>query len=305
MPKKLTKEEIICKAKEVHKDKYDYSKVEYINSDTKVCIICPEHGEFWQRPSDHIRGCGCWKCSGVFKSNTEDFILKAKQIHGDEYDYSKVIYNGNKKKVTIICLKHGEFKQRPNDHLNGNGCPACYGKRKSNTMEFIEKANKKHFKMYDYSKVEYIDAFTEVCIICPKHGEFWQTPSNHIGSKTRCPQCNSENKSNGEKELGKILTSKGISFLKDKKFEWLKYKRALRLDFYLPEYNIAIEVQGKQHYFPIEYYGGIEDFKLRQLRDRIKYQLCTEHGVKVLYIDEKLKDIDNLLLEIENLGKQG
>lgn len=305
MSKKYTKEDFIRKARQIHGWKYDYSKVDYVNSNTKVCIICPDHGEFWQRPGDHLHGRGCWKCSNCFKSNNQDFISKARQIHDNIYDYSKVEYNGNKNKVIIICPKHGEFEQRPNDHLNGNGCPLCYGKMKSNTKEFIEKANKVHFNEYNYSKVNYIDAFTKVCITCPKHGDFWQTPSNHIGGKSRCPQCNSEVKSNGEKELGKILKSKNIIFIKDKKFDWLKYKRALRLDFYLPEYNIAIEVQGQQHFKPIKYFGGEKEFEIVKNRDEIKYNLCNEHGVEILYINDKLKGVDKLLLEIEEKRKKG
>ena len=81
--------DFITKARQVHGDKYDYSKVEYINNSTKVCIICPEHGEFWQRPNHHLSGHGCPKCKNVFKKDTETFINQAKEIHGDKYDYSK------------------------------------------------------------------------------------------------------------------------------------------------------------------------------------------------------------------------
>lgn len=102
----------IKRAREVHGNKYDYSKVEYINAKTKVCIICPEHGEFWQKPSDHLNGCGCKKCA--YKRNDgfskrkklEQFIIDAKYIHGDKYDYSKVEYINAKTKVCIICPKH-------------------------------------------------------------------------------------------------------------------------------------------------------------------------------------------------------
>ena len=94
MSKKKTTEEFIKEAKEKHGNKYDYSKVEYINNHTKVCIICPEHGEFWQFPQDHLKGRGCICCAGVKKLTTSDFIEQAKKIHGDKYDYSKVIYKG-------------------------------------------------------------------------------------------------------------------------------------------------------------------------------------------------------------------
>ena len=85
---KLTTKEFIAKAKEIHGDKYDYSKVYYVNLGTKVCIICPEHGEFWQTPYHHIkRKQGCPKCGGRVKKNREEFIEAARKIHGDRYDY--------------------------------------------------------------------------------------------------------------------------------------------------------------------------------------------------------------------------
>ena len=132
------KKEFIEKAKEVHGDKYDYSKVEYVNNHTKVCIICPEHDEFWQTPNNHVHGQGCPYCykQGIgkkiknekrikIKTIKKDFVEKAKEIHGDKYDYSKVNYINRNTKVCIICPEHGEFWQTPKNHLCGQGCPHC------------------------------------------------------------------------------------------------------------------------------------------------------------------------------------
>jgi superfamily II DNA or RNA helicase len=187
MSRKLTTEEFIKRAKEVHGDKYDYSKVEYKSAKEKVCIICPLHGEFWQIPSNHLHGYGCPKCSGKNRT-TEDFIAEARKIHGDKYDYSKVEYVNTKTKVCIICPEHGEFWQNPCDHLIGKGCPKCSGVNKSNTEEFVKKAKEIHGDKYDYSKVFYINNKTKVCIICTEHGEFWQTPINHLNGQG-CPIC--------------------------------------------------------------------------------------------------------------------
>ncbi len=119
-------EGFIKKANEVHNGKYGYSKVEYVNNRTKVCIVCPTHGEFWQTPDKHIlRGQGCPHCSGNAKRTTESFINDAKKVHGDRYDYSNVVYTGIHKPVCIVCPVHGEFYQAPNDHLRGQGCPHC------------------------------------------------------------------------------------------------------------------------------------------------------------------------------------
>ena len=118
MGKKLNTEDFIKRAKEVHGDKYDYSKVEYKGNSKKVIIICPEHREFEQIPANHLRGAGCKKCATIEthkkqSNTTESFIKKAKEVHGDKYDYSKVEYINNREKVIIICPEHGPFKQKP------------------------------------------------------------------------------------------------------------------------------------------------------------------------------------------------
>jgi hypothetical protein len=173
--------EFIDKSTKVHGDLYDYSNVEYINNHTKVVIICKKHGEFTQTPGHHLGKQGCPYCGGRTKSNTGEFITKAKEIHGDVYDYSNVNYINNHTKVVIICKTHGPFEQVPPSHLRqGCGCPDCGGRKKSNTKEFIIKAQKVHGDLYDYSKIVYINAGENVIIICKIHGEFEQTPSGHL-----------------------------------------------------------------------------------------------------------------------------
>lgn len=196
---KITTEEWIERARKVHGDKYDYSKAEYVNQNEKLCIICPEHGEFWQTPTAHIfLKEGCPKCSGHYTMTTEEWIEKAREIHGDKYDYSKTEFTGANKKVCIICPKHGEFWQVAYSHLEGYGCKKCAisqlaDKYRKTKEKFIEDARKIHGDKYDYSKVKYENTETKVCIICPKHGEFWQTPSKHLLGQG-CPQCAIENR---------------------------------------------------------------------------------------------------------------
>ena len=136
VPRKKTREEFIEDAKKVHGDKYDYSKVEYVNIKTKVCIICPIHGEFWQTPDDHISGRGCMLC-GIEKNSAkrrltqEQFIQRAYGKHKNKYDYSKAIYKGIYEKVIITCNKHNyTWEVRAKDLMNGHGCPKC-GKESS------------------------------------------------------------------------------------------------------------------------------------------------------------------------------
>ena len=162
MAKKKTKEQFISEAVLIHGNKYDYSKFNYQNAHYKSIIICPEHGEFWQTPHEHISGkqgcpkCGIKKCTEIHTSNTQEFIEKAKQIHGDKYDYSKVEYINNHTKICIICPEHGEFWQIPNSHLNGHGCPICARNYcRLNYNIFIERANKIHNNRYTYPEFIY------------------------------------------------------------------------------------------------------------------------------------------------------
>ncbi|MCK9369596.1 DUF723 domain-containing protein [Candidatus Dojkabacteria bacterium] len=125
--------EFTTRAKKVHGDKYDYSLVNYVNNNTKVTIICPEHGEFEQKPDYHTNSkAGCPMCADNIKLSTEEFIKRSKLIHNDKYNYSKVEYISTHKKVILICPIHGEFSQKPNNHISmKTGCPRCVSKTHS------------------------------------------------------------------------------------------------------------------------------------------------------------------------------
>ena len=140
MSKKLTTEIFIERARKIHGNKYDYSKVVYVNCYSLIIIICPLHGEFVQTPTVHLSGRGCQKCGGTTRLTTEEFINKARKIHGNTYDYSKVVYVNTHIEIIIICPKHGEFLQTPNGHLSGKGCMKCSGLEKSTTEKFIIRA---------------------------------------------------------------------------------------------------------------------------------------------------------------------
>ena len=152
LPKKKTRQEFIDKARQVHGDKYDYSRVEYINSYTKVKIICPIHDEFEQRPVHHLRGCDCPYCVTNTKSSKEEFEEKARKIHGNWYNYDYVDYQTAHTLVTIVCPQHGPFEQKPNDHLNGIGCYKC------------GMVNRDGFYHYQWLK-ENLDKHNEPCVI--------------------------------------------------------------------------------------------------------------------------------------------
>ena len=191
-------EDFIIKAKQKHGILYDYSKVVYLHSETKVIIICKIHGEFHQTPHKHLCGSGCKACGIILVHNLQrkpqqDFIRQTEQIHGELYDYSKVVYVNNKTDVIIICKIHGDFCQTAKNHINGSGCPVCANENNSiirtkTTEDFIIEAKQKHGILYDYSKVVYVNCESPICIICKIHGEFYQTPSAHLNNGG-CNKC--------------------------------------------------------------------------------------------------------------------
>lgn len=318
MPLKYNTDTFIEKARRIYGDCYDYSKTEYLNSVTKVCIICHEkdkygceHGEFWVRPGDFlIKKSSCRKCHGNYKpKDINEFwkrLLDKYPVYKDKYEIADdEVYINNKTKIKVFCHEthkkgneHGEFCITPCDLVNGYGCPICGNNLKKTTKQFIEGAKEKHTDRYNYSKVKYVDAHTKVCIICLKHGEFWQTPNNHLNG-SGCPHCNSENKIKKEEEITNMLRERKINFLSQKTFEWLKYKKNLYLDFYLPQYNCAIEYQGEQHFKSVERFGGEKDFEIRKTRDEVKRILCEKHGVKIFYLRGKInfKEINHYINE--------
>jgi hypothetical protein len=306
MSRKLTTKQFIEKAKEIHGNKYDYSKVNYVNSHTKVCLICPEHGEFYVAPTNHCsksNKCGCPKCIGLNKPTTNEFIEKARKIHDDKYDYSKVEYINARTKVCIVCPEHGEFWQTPNKHLNGQGCFRCHKEKQKfykllSVDEFIEKAKEVHGNKYDYSKVEYQGNKDKVCIICPEHGDFWQIPANHLRYKG-CPKCKS---SHLQLNVRMKLIENNITFEEEKILTFFRNgKSHLSVDFYLPEYNIAIECQGIQHYRPTNFGGKLtinemeNNYFLQKQRDKRKKELCEQNGIKIVYIDWNEKNIEKII----------
>lgn len=187
----LTTKEWLRRARAKHGNKYDYSQVEYKNGRTKVCIICPNHGEFWQRAKNHIDyGQNCPKCKGNYQHSTKEWIDIAKKVHGDKYDYSKTEYKNVLTNVCIICPEHGKFWQLPGVHIiQKSGCTKCCNRYQRTTEEWIEEARKIHGNRYDYSKVNYTCSKKKVCIICPKHGKFLQKAESHISQQSGCPRC--------------------------------------------------------------------------------------------------------------------
>ena len=191
-PNVLNTDLFITKANKIHNNKYDYTSVKYINNRTKVIIICKTHGDFKQLPKNHIYNKqGCPKCCKNSKVTKEEFILRSNKIHANKYIYDLVKFNKILSKVNIKCPMHGIFKQMASDHLDGHGCYKCIDKIRT-TSDFIEKANKIHNNLYTYQNSIYVNARKKIIITCKTHGDFKQSPNDHL-NKSGCQKCGLNN----------------------------------------------------------------------------------------------------------------
>jgi hypothetical protein len=240
------------------------------------------------------------------KLTQEQFINKANQKHNSYYDYSLVKYINAVTKVKIICLKHGEFDQQPNNHLFGQGCIKCMGDnvgkaRRSTTENFIKKAKEIHGIKYDYSLVNYKTGKDKVIIICPIHGEFLQTPYAHSSPsmKQGCPFCKI---SKGEDEIEKFLIKNNIKYIREYKFDGCinpNTNKKLPFDFYIPHLNLIIEYHGEQHYKEFKnYFKAAGGLKGRQERDKIKKEFGFINNFN--YIEISYKEFNQITTILKN-----
>lgn len=288
--RKDTTESFIEKAKHVHGDRYDYSKVNYVDSHTKVCIICPEHGEFWQQPNCHLNGRGCKKCSiktdvirkSRKKLNKLDFESYYKEKFGNKFEYDLSNYKNTNSIIRIRCNKHGWFTQCANTHMKSKtGCPKCsyekdVARKYSTTTDFIRKATEIHGNKYDYSRTQYIDSETKVCITCPEHGNFWQSPANHL-TGCGCRKCGELFYSTSKQE------SELYEFIKDcVTCNVIRNDKSIlngkELDIYIPDKKIAFEYDG------LYWHSELKKPDVNYHID--KTEKCTEQGIRLIHIFE-------------------
>ena len=273
---------------------------------TKVCIICPIHGEFWQRACSHVQGHGCQKCKAqklsVLKTRNKNiFVSKAREVHGDFYDYSKVDYKDSQTKVCIICPIHGEFWQTPAHHLFGHGCQLCANAkiaefRRNSIEHYLKLFDRAHGDKYSYELItSYNGCDTPVPIVCPKHGVFYQTPYSHSRG-CGCPHCN---ESHGEREIAKWLDNHYIKYERQYKVipeQVLFGRNKFLTDFYLTDYNTIIEYHGEQHYIRQPNWHTEEQFAEQQDRDRRLREHCKQHKIRLIEIPyTEIDNIDKIL----------
>lgn len=284
-------DDFIIRANVKHKNKYNYDEINSseVYYDKKINITCYKHGVFKQTPTAHLSGSGCLKCHiDRVKYNKEIFISKAKKVHGDKYDYTKIKYKGAREKITVTCEKHKHtFSIRATNFLSGIGCYYC-GKEKTTNSKlkpysyFLNLATKQHGKRYSYNENSYTGIESKVEITCKIHGKFKQKASRHIRGQG-CPRCL---KFIGEERVAKVLENKNVKFICEYRVPGSLY----RYDFYLPDLNILIEYDGIQHYKPVGRFGGKEGLKLTQENDEIKNFIADVLRIRLIRISYLDKD---------------
>jgi hypothetical protein len=270
----ISTKDFIEKSRSVWGYKYDYSLVDYKGANVEV-LIKYRDDVFRQKPMQHLLG---YKCERNTIKNEQDFLKKCYLRHGYKYDYSLVEYKGMDKKIKII-FNSEIYEQKASAHLYLGYCEKVI--KKKTTEKFIIQANEIHNYRYDYTKVNYENNQKKVIIICKRHGEFQQVPSSHL-SGTGCPHCN---ESKGEKKIVKYLKQHNIDFLRQYKFDdcvGIKYK--LPFDFYIPSMRTCIEFDGIQHFQPLKVFGGMESFERLKTNDKIKNDYCEDNYINLIRI---------------------
>lgn len=295
---KWTKELFIDEANKVHGSRYSYYKVEYVSTADAVTIICPFHGDFFQKPSKHLSGQGCPVCAGTKKKTTEQFIVSARQIHGNKYDYSEVVYTTTHKNVRIICPEHGSFEMSPSNHTHSKkpqGCPKCSGRKIFDTTDFVHYAEAKHDGYYSYADTRYVDSKTPLVITCPYHGNFLQKPSVHLMG-SGCSRCRSPR---GENRIETLLKRMNIQYVNQYSFSDCRYKNPLFFDFKIEVgRNLAvIEYNGEQHYRKVAK-NDMFNYSETIIRDNIKRNYCVEKKIPLLEIRFDEYDSIEQILEV-------
>jgi hypothetical protein len=304
--------EFLKRVEKKHGNRYEYVEESYMNYTSKMKIFCSEHGFFWQTPHSHISmNSGCPECgklsSAISNMKKWSIVLEMfRTTHGDRYKYDESSYQNVSKKMRIKCQKHGWFEQRPYGHYAGYGCNNCsieevHEKQKIDFNEFIKRAKNVHGDRYEYYSDDFVNIFSPIHINCITHGIFFQIPRDHYRG-SGCPKCIS---SRGENEVRLILDGMKIKFEEQKSFEDLIHKNKLKCDFYLPEFNTVIEFNGLQHYEPISIFGGLLGLKETQKRDMIKYDYLGSKKIELIIIRYDNDNIQNYLInKLENIKKK-
>lgn len=264
----------------IHNNKYSYIKID--KKDIKA--ECKLHGIFEIKKDKHLMGYGCRKCSPR-KSYDTDFFISVIKTKFDNYTFDRCIYKKFKDKVIITCNEHGDFEQYPQYLLEGHGCKKC--SLKYTNEEFLNICKIKHPEI-DHSEAFYNGTQKKVKLRCNIHGHFYQMAGYYLSTSKGCPNCR---ETKGEKFIRIFLSNNSEKFIQEYKYDNFYF------DFYLPDRKLFIEFNGKQHYTPIEFFGGNKSYEKQRKKDFEKEKLFEENkDIKLLIIPYwKIKKINQIL----------
>ena len=278
---------------------------QYVNSNTKIKHRCLVDGyEWYVTPANTLNGKGCPLCGGTMHKTQEQYVEELKLKNPNIIAIGQYINHSTK--IMHKCLKHNyEWMASPHTILSGCGCPMCKNDKLSNAFKIShdEYVN----KLYAVNKNivvlgEYVNARTPIKHKCLIDGWEWDATPENLLKGHGCPQCNKCSKSNGEKLVSKWLDANNITYKKQKTFDDCRDKQVLQFDFYLPDYNIVIEYNGKQHYEPVDYFGGKTGFEYTVKHDKMKTDYCKKNNI-MLFIIPYFKNLYDELESLHNLIK--
>lgn len=299
--KKRTHEEYIIEVEKINPNIEVVGK--YTKTRTKILHRCKIDGHEWcAKPADILNGSGCPVCGGSMKKTHDEYVIEVSEVN-PEIEVIGEYINGQTKILHHCKIDGHEWMARPSAILMGNGCPMCQRRIVRNrlaktTEEYIKKLVTINKDVVVLG--EYVNAKTQIthkCLICDWE---WDVVPESLLCGHGCPQCSKSSKSNGEKNVANWLDKNKIAYKKQKTFTDCKNKCVLRFDFYLPDYNTLIEYNGKQHYEPVDYFGGQETFESQVLKDKIKEEYCKKNNI-LLFEIPYFKDIDEELLRLNDL----
>lgn len=303
MPKKKTHEEYVAEVAIINPNIDVIGK--YVNAKTKVLHRCKIDGCEWDTTPDIIlHGHGCPICAGNKKYIHEEYVEKVANVNSNIEVVDKYIDSFTN--ILHRCKIDGyEWEARPSSILYGSGCPKC---AKINSTAHTMKTHESYVEElkiknpFVLANEEYINAKTKIEHICLKCEYKWTALPFKILEGQGCPKCKD---SKGEKNVSYWLDANNIMYIRQKTFDDCRDKNVLRFDFYLPNYNVLIEYQGKQHYVPVDHFGGKESFCEVVKRDKIKEEYCKKNNIPLFtipyYADvhEELNKMYELIIDNE------
>lgn len=282
---------------------------EYFNSSTRIKYYCKKCGLYWEAKASKLSlGRGCPRCAGNKRKTHEEYVKEVAKINPNIEVISE--YVSTAQKVTFKCKKCGcEWTTCPGNVLKGKGCYWCGKKSMGLKMRKSDDEFKQDIKRKN-PEIEVIGTYTKdkvkVLCRCSRCSNEWYAFPSSLQGGHGCPYCKS---SNGERAVRTFLHDNNIEYISQYKFDDLVGLNGglLSYDFYLPQYNILIEYQGKQHKMPIEHFGGQETFKIQKEHDKRKRNYAFKHHIKLIEIwyYEDVYDKLTKYLNIETLTTTG